>query len=131
MRGDGPGTAYVSGPCPRAPADSLPHERCHQISSSAERSKMIERPARSARDQPIEACEAEHYPMDPPDPIEAVEFSIARQGVTRSEPLRQYGEYCTSVMRRATSTGEAKAVKRKMACPRCIDVSRCLSERAD
>lgn len=38
---------------------------------------------------PIDAYEAEHYPMDPPDPIEAIEFRMEQQGLSREdlEPL--------------------------------------------
>jgi len=37
----------------------------------------------------IDAYEAEHYPMDPPDPIEAIKFRMESQGLTRKdlEPL--------------------------------------------
>ncbi len=37
----------------------------------------------------IDANEAEHYPMDPPDPIEAIKFRMEQQGLTRKdlEPL--------------------------------------------
>src|SRR6202521_121939 len=37
----------------------------------------------------IDAYEAKHYPMDPPDPIEAIEFRMEQQGLTRKdlEPL--------------------------------------------
>src|SRR6266446_8360781 len=37
----------------------------------------------------IDAYEAEHYPMDPPDPIEAIKFRMEQQGLTRKdlEPL--------------------------------------------
>lgn len=37
----------------------------------------------------IDACEAKHYPMDPPDPIEAIKFRMEQQGLTRKdlEPL--------------------------------------------
>ena len=37
----------------------------------------------------IEAYEAAHYPMDPPDPIEAIKFRMEQQGLTRKdlEPL--------------------------------------------
>jgi HTH-type transcriptional regulator/antitoxin HigA len=31
----------------------------------------------------IDAYEAEHYPMDPPDPIAAIKFRMAQQGLTR------------------------------------------------
>src|SRR6267378_8168376 len=33
----------------------------------------------------IEAYEAEHYPMDPPDPIEAIKFRMEQQGLTRRD----------------------------------------------
>jgi HTH-type transcriptional regulator/antitoxin HigA len=37
----------------------------------------------------IDAYENEHYPMDPPDPIEAIRFRMEQQGLTRKdlEPL--------------------------------------------
>src|SRR5258707_11840651 len=37
----------------------------------------------------IDAYEAEHYPMDPPDPIEAIKFRMEQLGLTRKdlEPL--------------------------------------------
>src|ERR1700756_162440 len=37
----------------------------------------------------IDAYEAEHYPMDPPDPIEAIRFRLEQQGLSRKdlEPL--------------------------------------------
>src|SRR3954465_13249171 len=37
----------------------------------------------------VDAYEAEHYPMDPPDPIEAIKFRMEQQGLTRKdlEPL--------------------------------------------
>ena len=33
----------------------------------------------------IEAYEAEHYPMDPPDPIEAIKFRMEQQDITRKD----------------------------------------------
>ena len=33
----------------------------------------------------IHAYEAEHYPMDPPDPIEAIKFRMEQQGLTRRD----------------------------------------------
>ena len=30
----------------------------------------------------IDAYETEHYPMDPPDPIEAIKFRMEQQGLT-------------------------------------------------
>jgi HTH-type transcriptional regulator / antitoxin HigA len=33
----------------------------------------------------VDAYEAEHYPMDPPDPIEAIKFRMEQQGLTRRD----------------------------------------------
>ena len=33
----------------------------------------------------IEAYEAKHYPMDPPDPIEAILFRMEQQGLSRKD----------------------------------------------
>jgi len=33
----------------------------------------------------IDAYEAEHYPMDPPDPVEAIKFRMEQQGLTRKD----------------------------------------------
>lgn len=33
----------------------------------------------------IDAYEAEHYPMDPPDPIEAIKFRMEQQGLKRRD----------------------------------------------
>lgn len=33
----------------------------------------------------VDAYEAEHYPMDPPDPIEAIKFRMEQQGLTRKD----------------------------------------------
>ncbi len=37
----------------------------------------------------LDAYETEHFPMDPPDPIEAIEFRMEQQGLSRKdlEPL--------------------------------------------
>jgi HTH-type transcriptional regulator/antitoxin HigA len=37
----------------------------------------------------IDAYEAAHYPMDPPDPVEAIKFRMEQQGLSRKdlEPL--------------------------------------------
>jgi HTH-type transcriptional regulator / antitoxin HigA len=37
----------------------------------------------------IDAYEAEHFPMDPPDPVEAIKFRMEQQGLSRKdlEPL--------------------------------------------
>ena len=33
----------------------------------------------------VEAWEAEHYPIDPPDPVEAIKFRMEQQGLTRKD----------------------------------------------
>jgi HTH-type transcriptional regulator/antitoxin HigA len=33
----------------------------------------------------IDAYEAEHYPMEPPDPIEAIKFRMEQQGLSRKD----------------------------------------------
>jgi len=33
----------------------------------------------------IDVYESKHYPMDPPDPIEAIRFRMEQQGLTRKE----------------------------------------------
>jgi HTH-type transcriptional regulator/antitoxin HigA len=33
----------------------------------------------------IDAYEAEHYPIDPPDPVEAIKFRMEQQGLTRRD----------------------------------------------
>lgn len=33
----------------------------------------------------IDAYEAEHHPMDPPDPVEAIRFRMEQQGLTRKD----------------------------------------------
>lgn len=33
----------------------------------------------------IDVYEAKHYPIDPPDPIEAIQFRMEQQGITRKD----------------------------------------------
>jgi len=33
----------------------------------------------------VETYESEHYPMDPPDPVEAIKFRMEQQGLTRKD----------------------------------------------
>ena len=33
----------------------------------------------------IDACEADHFPMDPPDPVDAIRFRLEQQGLTRRD----------------------------------------------
>lgn len=53
----------------------------------------------------IEAYEARHYPMDPPDPIEAIQFRMEQQGLTRKdlEPIIGTRARVAEVMNRKRS----------------------------
>jgi HTH-type transcriptional regulator/antitoxin HigA len=53
----------------------------------------------------IEAYETRHYPMDPPDPIEAIQFRMEQQGLTRRdlEPLIGSRARVAEVMNRKRS----------------------------
>jgi len=50
----------------------------------------------------IDVYEAQHYPMDPPDPIEAIHFRMEQQGLTRKdlEPLIGHRGRVAEVMNR-------------------------------
>jgi HTH-type transcriptional regulator / antitoxin HigA len=39
----------------------------------------------------VDAYEGKHYPMDPPDPIEAIKFRMEQQGLTRKDLARILG----------------------------------------
>ncbi|HEY4125228.1 MAG TPA: helix-turn-helix domain-containing protein [Rhizomicrobium sp.] len=39
----------------------------------------------------IDLYETEHYPMDPPDPVEAIKFRMEQQGLTRKDLERMIG----------------------------------------
>jgi HTH-type transcriptional regulator / antitoxin HigA len=53
----------------------------------------------------IDAYEARHYPMDPPDPIDAIEFRMEQLGLTRRdlEPLIGTRARVAEVMNRKRS----------------------------
>ena len=53
----------------------------------------------------IDAYEARHFPMDPPDPIEAIQFRMEQQGLTRKdlEPLIGTRARVAEVMNRKRS----------------------------
>jgi HTH-type transcriptional regulator / antitoxin HigA len=53
----------------------------------------------------IDAYEARHYPMDPPDPIDAIQFRMEQQGLTRKdlEPLIGIRARVAEVMTRKRS----------------------------
>jgi HTH-type transcriptional regulator / antitoxin HigA len=53
----------------------------------------------------ISAYEDEHYPMDPPDPIDAIQYRMEQQGLTRKdlEPLIGSRARVTEVLSRKRS----------------------------
>jgi HTH-type transcriptional regulator / antitoxin HigA len=53
----------------------------------------------------IDVYEARHFPMDPPDPIEAIQFRMEQQGLTRKdlEPLIGSRARVAGVMNRRRS----------------------------
>src|ERR1700740_1076578 len=65
----------------------------------------------------IDAYETEHYPMDPPDPIEAIKFRMEQQGLTRRDLEEIIG----------TRTRTAEVLKRKRGVS--IEMTRRLHER--
>src|SRR6185503_5738596 len=65
----------------------------------------------------IDAYEAQHYPMDPPDPIEAIKFRMEQQGLTRRDLEEIIG----------TRTRIAEVLNRKR--PLSINMIRRLHER--
>jgi HTH-type transcriptional regulator / antitoxin HigA len=53
----------------------------------------------------IDVYESEHFPMDPPDPIEAIKFRMAQQGISRKdlEPMIGTRARVAEVMNRKRS----------------------------
>ena len=66
----------------------------------------------------IDAYEATHYPMDPPDPIEAIKFRMEQQGLTRKdlEPLIGTRTRVAEVLngKRSLSIGMIRRLHRKL-----------------
>jgi HTH-type transcriptional regulator/antitoxin HigA len=66
----------------------------------------------------IDAYEAAHYPMDPPDPIEAIKFRMDQQGLTRKdlEPLIGTRTRVAEILnrRRNLSIGMIRQLHRKL-----------------
>src|ERR1700724_2013521 len=66
----------------------------------------------------IDAYEAEHYPMDPPDPIEAIKFRMEQQGLSRKdlEPLIGTRTRVAEVLnrKRSLSIGMIRRLHRKL-----------------
>src|SRR6202023_1860598 len=66
----------------------------------------------------IDAYETEHYPMDPPDPIEAIKFRMEQQGLSRKdlEPLIGTRTRVAEVLnrKRSLSIGMIRRLHRKL-----------------
>ncbi len=45
----------------------------------------------------VEAYEEEHYPIAPPDPIEAIEYHMERLGLNRRDPQIFYRQPCSGI----------------------------------
>jgi HTH-type transcriptional regulator/antitoxin HigA len=69
----------------------------------------------------IDAYEAVHYPIDPPDPIEAIKFRMEQQGLTRKdlEPLIGTRTRVAEVLnrRRNLSIGMIRRLHAKLGIP--------------
>jgi HTH-type transcriptional regulator/antitoxin HigA len=66
----------------------------------------------------IDAYEATHFPMDPPDPIEAIKFRMEQQGLTRKdlEPMIGTRTRVAEVLngKRSLSIGMIRRLHRKL-----------------
>ena len=69
----------------------------------------------------IDAYEAEHFPMDPPDPIDAIKFRMEQQGLTRKdlEPLIGTRTRVAEVLnrRRSLSIGMIRRLRAELGIP--------------
>jgi HTH-type transcriptional regulator / antitoxin HigA len=69
----------------------------------------------------IDAYEAEHHPIDPPDPIEAIKFRMEQQGLTRKdlEPLIGTRTRVAEVLnrKRSLSIGMIRRLHRGLGIP--------------
>lgn len=69
----------------------------------------------------VDAYEAEQFPMDPPDPIEAIKFRMEQQGLTRKdlEPLIGTRTRVAEVLnrKRSLSIGMIRRLHRALGIP--------------
>lgn len=69
----------------------------------------------------IDAYEAEHHPMDPPDPVEAIKFRMEQEGLTRKdlEPLIGTRTRVAEVLngRRGLSIGMIRRLHARLGIP--------------
>ena len=71
----------------------------------------------------IDAYEAEHYPIDPPDPIEAIKFRMEQQGLTR--------RYLEEIIGTRTRIAEVLNRKRGLSITMIRRLHECLGISAD
>lgn len=63
----------------------------------------------------VHAYEQEHYPIDPPDPIEAIKFRLEQGGLKRDELVKLFGRSRTSEIlgrKRSLSLGQIRKLHR-------------------
>lgn len=69
----------------------------------------------------IDAYEAEHHPMDPPDPVEAIKFRMEQMGLTRKdlEPLIGTRTRVAEILnrRRSLSIGMIRRLHERLGIP--------------
>ncbi|KPF82736.1 DNA-binding protein [alpha proteobacterium AAP38] len=69
----------------------------------------------------IDAYEAEHYPMDPPDPVEAIKFRMEQMGLTRKdlEPMIGTRTRVAEILnrRRSLSIGMIRRLHERLGIP--------------
>lgn len=69
----------------------------------------------------IDAYEAEHYPMDPPDPVEAIKFRMEQMGLTRKdlEPIIGTRTRVAEILnrRRSLSIGMIRRLHERLGIP--------------
>jgi HTH-type transcriptional regulator/antitoxin HigA len=57
----------------------------------------------------IDAYEAEHYPMEPPDPIEAIKFRMEQQGLSRRDLEEIIGTRTRALPRFSTASAGCRS----------------------
>jgi HTH-type transcriptional regulator/antitoxin HigA len=69
----------------------------------------------------IDAYEAEHFPIDPPDPIDAIKFRMEQQGLTRRDLEAMIGSRTRIAevlnRKRALSIGMIRRLHEKLGIP--------------
>ena len=82
----------------------------------------------------IDVYEAEHFPMDAPDPIEAIKFRMEQQGLTRKdlEPLLGTRTRVAEVLnrRRSLSIGMIRRLHERLGIPADVLIRPSRTKRA-